>query len=116
MVSADVYAVEPHVGRGGWSWYTGSAGWMYRLVVESLLGLRMDAGHLRFKPVLPLDWQGFSMRYRYRQTWYQIDVTQVEADVPALLKLDGETMHDDRVLLTNDGKEHRVELHHPRTG
>ena len=116
VVSADVYAVEPHVGRGGWSWYTGSAGWMYRLVVESLLGLRMDAGHLRFKPVLPLDWQGFSMRYRYRQTWYQIDVTQVEADVPALLKLDGDTMHGDRVLLTNDGKEHRVELHHPRTG
>jgi len=114
VVSADVYAVDPHVGRGGWSWYTGSAGWMYRLVVESLLGLHMDAGHLRFTPVLPHDWEGFSMRYRYRQTWYQIDVTQVAADAPSRLRLDGELTTDDRVLLTNDGQEHRIQLQHPR--
>ena len=113
VVSADVYAVQPHVGRGGWSWYTGSAGWMYRLVVESLLGLHMDAGHLTFAPVLPADWEGFSMRYRYRQTWYQIEVTQVAADAPRTLRLDGEVMGDGRVLLTNDGQEHRVQLQHP---
>jgi len=115
VVSADVYAVQPHVGRGGWSWYTGSAGWMYRLVVESLLGLHMDAGHLTFAPVLPTDWEGFSMRYRYRQTWYQIDVTQVAAGTPRTLRLDGEPMTDGRVLLTNDGQEHRVQLQHPRS-
>ena len=115
VVSADVYAVKPHVGRGGWSWYTGSAGWMYRLVVESLLGLHMDAGHLTFAPVLPADWEGFSMRYRYRQTWYQIEVTQVAADAPRTLRLDGEVMGDGRVLLTNDGQEHRVQLQHPRS-
>jgi cyclic beta-1,2-glucan synthetase len=113
VVSADVYAVQPHVGRGGWSWYTGSAGWMYRLVVESLLGLHMDAGHLTFAPVLPADWEGFSMRYRYRQTWYQIDVTQVAADAPRTLRLDGDVVADGRVLLTNDGQEHRVQLRHP---
>ena len=115
VVSADVYAVQPHVGRGGWSWYTGSAGWMYRLVVESLLGLHMDAGHLTFAPVLPADWEGFSMRYRYRQTWYQIEVTQVAADAPRTLRLDGEPMADGRVLLINDGQEHRVQLQHPRS-
>jgi cyclic beta-1,2-glucan synthetase len=87
---------------------------MYRLVVESLLGLRLEAGHLRFKPVLPADWEGFSMRYRYRQTWYRIDVTQVDADAPRLLQLDGETLPDGRVLLANDGIEHHVELRHPR--
>ena len=114
VVSADVYAVEPHVGRGGWSWYTGSAGWMYRLIVESLLGLRMDSGHLCFKPVLPTDWEGFSMRYRYRQTWYQIDVTQIAADASSRLRLDGELLADGRVLLINDGQEHRIQLQHPR--
>ena len=114
VVSADVYAVEPHVGRGGWSWYTGSAGWMYRLIVESLLGLRMDHGHLCLAPVLPDDWDGFSMRYRYRQTWYLIDVKQVAADQPRNLRLDGEELGNGRVLLTNDGQEHRVQLQHPR--
>jgi cyclic beta-1,2-glucan synthetase len=86
---------------------------MYRLVVESLLGLHMDAGHLTFAPVLPADWEGFSMRYRYRQTWYQIDVTQVAADAPRTLRLDGDVVADGRVLLTNDGQEHRVQLRHP---
>ena len=53
VVAADVYASPPHVGRGGWTWYTGSAGWLYRLIVESLLGLRLEVDKLRFKPCLP---------------------------------------------------------------
>jgi hypothetical protein len=53
VVAADVYAVSPHTGRGGWTWYTGSAGWMYRLIVESLLGLRLEGDKLRFAPCLP---------------------------------------------------------------
>ena len=53
VVAADVYAVAPHTGRGGWTWYTGSAGWMYRLITESLLGLRLDIDKLRFAPCLP---------------------------------------------------------------
>ncbi|MBP2672184.1 MAG: glycosyltransferase, partial [candidate division NC10 bacterium] len=56
VVAADIYALAPHTGRGGWTWYTGSAGWMYRLIVESLLGLTLDAGRLRFAPCLPADW------------------------------------------------------------
>ena len=56
VVAADVYAVAPHVGRGGWTWYTGSAGWMYRLIVESLLGLRLQGDRLRVEPCLPADW------------------------------------------------------------
>lgn len=58
VVAADVYAVAPHIGRGGWSWYTGSAGWMYRLIMESLLGLRLEADRLHLTPCLPADWRG----------------------------------------------------------
>jgi cellobiose phosphorylase len=84
VVAADVYSVAPHTGRGGWSWYTGSAGWMYRLVVESLLGLRLqttEAGaRLLFTPCLPADWPGYALKYRYRETTYAIDVTASSGD------------------------------------
>ncbi len=76
VVAADVYALAPHTGRGGWSWYTGSAGWMYRLIVESLLGVTLETDRLRVTPCLPADWTGFSMRYRYRGTQYDIVVRQ----------------------------------------
>jgi len=80
VVAADVYAVAPHTGRGGWTWYTGSAGWLYRLIMESLLGLRLSAdphsARLHFKPCLPDDWQGFQLHYRYRDTLYHITVRQ----------------------------------------
>ncbi|HEY0199640.1 MAG TPA: glucoamylase family protein [Rhodanobacter sp.] len=113
VVSADVYAVEPHVGRGGWSWYTGSAGWMYRLIVESLLGLRLEGGQLRFAPVLPADWDGFSMSYRYRSTWYRINVRQSAPGIAAVW-LDGKHQLDGLITLTDDRMEHSIELDHPR--
>src|SRR4030095_11519209 len=64
VVSADVYGVAPHTGRGGWSWYTGSAGWMYRLLVESLLGLHLEVDKLRLAPCLPAGWASFNVNYR----------------------------------------------------
>jgi N,N'-diacetylchitobiose phosphorylase len=64
-VAADIYGTEPHIGRGGWSWYTGSAGWLYRVGVESVLGLRLEHGHtLILKPCIPADWPGYRMTYR----------------------------------------------------
>ncbi len=77
VVAADVYAVSPHTGRGGWTWYTGSAGWMYRLIVESLLGLRLEVDKLHVAPCLPADWKGFTLHYRYRETLYHISVLQI---------------------------------------
>src|SRR5207237_1174238 len=74
VVAADVYALSPHTGRGGWTWYTGSAGWMYRLIIESLLGLRLDVDKLYFEPHLPSNWNTFKMHYRYRETVYHITV------------------------------------------
>ena len=65
MVAADVYGEPPHVGRGGWSWYTGSAGWWYRVALESVLGLRVENGReLIIRPCIPASWPGFRLRYR----------------------------------------------------
>ncbi|WP_426687677.1 GH36-type glycosyl hydrolase domain-containing protein [Rhodanobacter ginsengiterrae] len=116
VVSADVYAVAPHIGRGGWSWYTGSAGWMYRLIVESLLGLQLEAGHLRFAPVLPPDWDGFRMDYRHRDTLYRIDLRQSDAGTAPAVWLDGEEQPDGRIPLLDDGVQHAVELNWPQPG
>ncbi|MEO8746530.1 MAG: glycosyl hydrolase family 65 protein, partial [Rhodanobacter sp.] len=116
VVCADVYAVAPHTGRGGWSWYTGSAGWMYRLLVESLLGLRLEAGKLRVTPVLPDDWDGFLLTYRYRDTLYRIEVRQVDAGIPGTATLDGVVQADGSIPLADDGAEHEVELTWPRAG
>jgi cyclic beta-1,2-glucan synthetase len=115
VVSADVYAVAPHVGRGGWSWYTGSAGWMYRLIVESLLGVRLEAGRLRFAPVLPAEWEGFTMDYRHHDTLYRIHLRQSDVGTAAVVWLDDVAQADGYIPLTDDGLEHHVELNHPRT-
>ena len=115
VVAADVYAVEPHVGRGGWTWYTGSAGWMYRLIVESLLGLRLtadaEASRLRFAPCLPADWQGFKLRYRYRDTVYHITVHQITgAQAGMTVSVDGVAQSEPAIALIDDRVEHQVEV------
>jgi cyclic beta-1,2-glucan synthetase len=74
VVAADVYSVQPHVGRGGWTWYTGSAGWLYRAGIESILGLRIKADSLLIDPCIPMGWSGFEMTLRYRGAVYEISV------------------------------------------
>ncbi len=114
VVSADVYALWPHIGRGGWSWYTGSAGWMYRLIVESLLGLRLEVDKLRFTPCLPADWQGFTMHYRYRETVYHIAVQRTLGDNGEThVTIDGVEQHDNTIPLVDDRQEHTVEVRIP---
>ena len=115
VVAADVYALAPHTGRGGWTWYTGSAGWMYRLVVESLLGIRLEGQQLRLAPCMPPAWNEFTLRYRYRETWYHIAVRRGEADAAALpeatiVTVDGVVQANNTVALADDGLEHRVEV------
>jgi len=111
VVAADVYAVAPHTGRGGWTWYTGSAGWMYRLITESLLGLRLTGDRLRFAPCLPVDWQGFQLRYRYRATFYHITVRQTRgAQAGMRVRVDGVAQSEPAIPLLDDRLEHRVEV------
>ncbi len=111
VVAADVYAVSPHTGRGGWTWYTGSAGWMYRLIVESLLGLKLEGNTLRFAPCLPQDWQTFKIHYRFRETTYHITVWQSDAEKKTMsVTIDGVDQADHAVPLVDDRHEHSVEV------
>jgi cyclic beta-1,2-glucan synthetase len=113
VVAADVYAEVPHVGRGGWTWYTGSAAWMYRAAVESILGFRLRGARLAIDPCIPRAWRGFEMTFRYRSARYDIlventrgvsrGVSSVEVDG---VSLNGE--HD--IMLADDGKAHRVRI------
>ena len=111
VVAADVYALAPHTGRGGWTWYTGSAGWMYRLIVESLLGLRLEVDKLRFTPCLPADWKAFKVHYRYRETVYHIAVLQTRAgNGEPRVTVDGVERPDDMIPLVDDRQDHAVEV------
>jgi cellobiose phosphorylase len=109
VVAADVYAVSPHTGRGGWTWYTGSASWFYRLIVESLLGLRLEVDRLRFTPCLPADWKSFQLHYRYRETVYHITVEQPDPSTTvSQVIVDGVVQPDQVVPLHDDRHEHHV--------
>jgi cellobiose phosphorylase len=111
VMAADVYGVEPHVGRGGWTWYTGSAGWMYRLIVESLLGLQLEVDKLRIAPCLPAKWINFRIHYRYRETFYHITIRdRSPAATACRLVLDGVELSDDFITLLDDRRDHEVEL------
>jgi cyclic beta-1,2-glucan synthetase len=112
VVAADVYAVAPHTGRGGWTWYTGSAGWMYRLLVETLLGVHLEGNQLRLSPQLPKSWETYKIHYRYRQTVYHITITRLAADSTdeKLLFLDGQELPGPTIPLQDDRREHAVEL------
>jgi cellobiose phosphorylase len=107
VIAADVYAVAPHAGRGGWTWYTGSAGWMYRLIVESLLGLTREGDCLRFAPILPEGWDGFTLRYRHGETMYAISIKQTAMEATTV-SLDGVAQDGLCVPLADDRVEHRV--------
>ena len=112
VVAADVYTAEGHEGRGGWTWYTGSAGWMYRLLTDTLLGLRLEVDHLRLEPVLPPGWRGYTIHYRYRNTIYHIKVTVAG---PATwnvrsVRVDDEVQRTKTIPLVDDGREHLVRV------
>lgn len=109
MVAADVYAVAPHIGRGGWTWYTGSAGWMYRLITESLLGLHLDVDKLRFTPCLPPDWPSLKIHYRYRETFYHITLrNRGSGSCVTRVVTDGTEEPERFVSLVDDRNDHQV--------
>jgi len=115
VVAADVYAVAPHIGRGGWTWYTGSAGWMYRLLVETLLGVNLEGNQLRITPRLPATWQGYKVHYRYRQTVYHITIGRLteDADATNSIILDQNKIFGETIPLHDDQHEHYVEIKVP---
>ena len=115
VIAADIYALEPHTGRGGWTWLTGSAGWMYRLLIETLLGVNLEGDQLRLTPRFPKSWTTYKIHYRHRETVYHITITRLAADqaapsVPRQLILDGNELTSETVPMVDDHIEHTVEL------
>jgi cyclic beta-1,2-glucan synthetase len=113
VIAADVYAVPPHTGRGGWTWYTGAAGWYYRLILESLLGFRRQADRLYITPCMPDEWDTYALRYRFGETMYRITVSrgQPQAGVTGLrTTLDGIDLGSSGIALADDRREHVVEV------
>jgi cellobiose phosphorylase len=112
VIAADIYAVAPHTGRGGWTWYTGSAGWMYRLLVETLLGAHLEGDFLRLTPRSPKSWSTYKIHYRYRQTVYHITISRLAAEASQMsrLWLDGKELAGQMLPLVDDRREHAVEL------
>jgi cyclic beta-1,2-glucan synthetase len=114
VIAADVYAHDPHMGRGGWSWYTGAAGWMQRAGVESILGVRREGTHLHLDPCIPKSWPGFEVTLRYRTARYHITVENpggVNRGI-ASLSLDGITapQRPARLILCDDGLTHQIQV------
>ncbi len=112
VVAADVYSVSPHTGRGGWTWYTGSAGWMYRLITETLLGLKVEVDQLRFTPRLPGEWKSFKLHYRFRETNYHILLMNNSGDWTTAQKIsvDDQEQATATVSLVDDRRDHKVEV------
>ncbi|MGH2460347.1 MAG: GH36-type glycosyl hydrolase domain-containing protein, partial [Chloroflexota bacterium] len=110
VVAADVYALEGHVGQGGWTWYTGSAGWMYRVWLEEVLGLKLRGDQLRVDPVIPVDWPGFTLRCRFRGARYDIRVDNPDhvGRGVAWVELDGERQPGETITLGDEGSNHAI--------
>ncbi|MDI6774550.1 MAG: hypothetical protein QME60_04025 [Verrucomicrobiota bacterium] len=109
VLAADVYTAANHEGRGGWTWYTGSAGWLYQIVVEELLGVRLETDALSFAPLFQPGWSEYTIHYRYRNTFYHIRVVKVKtgdgADRACRVFVDGVESPDGRLHLADDGLE-----------
>ena len=116
---ADVYSVDPYIGRGGWTWYTGSAGWLYRAGLDAILGFRRRGGYLLLDPCVPASWPGFSMTYRHRGSTSRITRYEIAVENPdgvshgvALAELDGAVLPSaaSPIPLVDDGKVHAVRV------
>ena len=125
VMSADLYAAPPHTGRGGWTWYTGAAGWMYRLIVETLLGLTLEVDRLRIAPCLPAHWDTYKVHYRHRETVYHITVRRgdeaaehvvrvtVDGVVADAAGMDGTGRLQGVIPLVDDRQEHYITVDLP---
>lgn len=110
VLAADVYAVTPNTGRGGWTWYTGAAGWFYRVVIEHILGISKQGNCLSFNPCIPKNWEEYMVDYRFGTSLYQIEIRNpegVNCGVKAIW-LDESMVEGNSIELQDDGKEHRL--------
>ncbi len=109
VMAADVYTVQPNVGRGGWSWYTGAAGWMYQAALEGILGIKIQGNNLTISPCVPSNWKEFKINYRYKSTQYSIIVKLENLQQESIL-IDGTKQNDFPISLVDDGNNHKIEI------
>ena len=112
VIAADVYSAPAQLGHGGWTWYTGSASWMTRLVVEKILGLQREGNELRIEPCIPNHWRGYEIKYRFGSSVYHLRLENpqgVDGGVPKLT-LDGKLLVDEKITLEDDGREHHINV------
>ncbi|MDA0738473.1 MAG: cyclic beta 1-2 glucan synthetase [Nitrospirae bacterium] len=122
VMCADIYGSPPHTSRGGWTWYTGAAGWMYRLTVETLLGLQLEVDHLRMTPCIPAHWESYKIHYRFRETFYHITIKRVAEKFEQVIRVtvdgavvneadvDGTGRPQGMIPLVDDRQDHYVEV------
>jgi cyclic beta-1,2-glucan synthetase len=118
VVPADVYTAAAHLGRGGWTWYTGSASWMYRVGLEAILGFRKLGDRLEIRPIVPVAWPEYAITYRYGKTTYDIvvyDPGAIRSD-EVELEIDGRPVEGCSIRLVDDGASHEVRVRPRRRG
>ncbi len=108
VTAGDVYSSQPHAGRGGWTWYSGSAGWLYQLLVDSLLGLERRGTRLRLRPLLPRSWPSFTILYRFGRATYEIDCRASSSARGVGTTVDGVSVPEGWVELVDDCAAHAV--------
>jgi cellobiose phosphorylase len=108
VIAADIYSSENFPGRGGWTWYTGSAGWFYRVGIQEILGIHKKGRQLKITPKIPISWDGFKATYQYLDTTYRIEVVK---EAKEKITVDGKEMISSTINLENDQKEHLIVVH-----
>lgn len=112
VIAADVYGVGNLVGRGGWTWYTGSSSWMYKAGIEYILGLKIEKGVLKIEPCIPRDWKEYTMRYRYKTSIYNIKVKNNNGKNVGVEKFifNGKEFEKKEVKLLDNGNINEIEI------
>jgi cellobiose phosphorylase len=108
VAAADVYGVAPHTGRGGWTWYTGSAAWMYRVALESILGFELRRGRVRIRPCIPADWPEFEITFRYGAATYKFSYRNGANIRQPRVWFDGDRHTGDEILLVDEPLAHEI--------
>ena len=112
VVSADVYSSKDMIGRGGWSWYTGSSSWYYKIIIEELLGLKIKDGYVIIEPCIPKSWKNFEIHYKYKTSMYNFKIinhANNQRDIQRIF-LNNEEVKDKKIFLQNDGKIYNIEV------
>lgn len=113
VIAADVYGCGNLLGRGGWTWYTGSASWFYKAGIEYILGLKIEEGILSIKPCIPKEWKEYKIRYEYKTSVYNITVknpNESEENVVKEFYVDGQKIEEKRVKLIDNGRIYEIEV------